>query len=115
MTPKTLRDEILRLPAADRLQLLEDIWDSLTVTPEEVPVPDWHKAELDRRLGLRGRRGGFFMVPSAASRARYRIRGGARLHVVRAGPEGHDRALRRGHARAMDFTGKPMRGLLYVM
>jgi putative addiction module component (TIGR02574 family) len=50
MTPKTLRDEILRLPAADRLKLIEDIWDSLAVTPEEVPVPDWHKAELDRRL-----------------------------------------------------------------
>jgi putative addiction module component (TIGR02574 family) len=50
MTPKTLKDEILRLPAPDRLQLLEDIWDSLAVTPEQVPVPSWHKAELDRRL-----------------------------------------------------------------
>ena len=34
--------------------------------------------------------------------------------VLRVGPDGHDRALRRGHARAMDFTGKPMRGFLYV-
>jgi putative addiction module component (TIGR02574 family) len=29
MTPKTLRDEILRLPADERLKLLEEIWDSL--------------------------------------------------------------------------------------
>lgn len=41
---------MVRLPASDRLQLLEKIWDSLAVTPEDVPVPDWHKAELDRRL-----------------------------------------------------------------
>ena len=50
MTPKALRDEILRLPAIERLELLGDIWDSLAATPEDVPVPEWHKAELDRRL-----------------------------------------------------------------
>lgn len=50
MTPKTLRDEILRLPPSDRLALLGEIWDSLAASPEDVPVPDWHKAELDRRL-----------------------------------------------------------------
>jgi putative addiction module component (TIGR02574 family) len=50
MSPKTLRDEILRLPASERLQLLEDIWDSLAATPEDVPMPEWHRAELDRRL-----------------------------------------------------------------
>jgi len=48
MTPKALRDEILRLPPQERLELLEDIWDSLT--PEDIPIPDWHKEELDRRL-----------------------------------------------------------------
>lgn len=48
MTPKALRDEILRLPADERLKLLEEIWDSLS--PEDVPVPDWHQVELDRRL-----------------------------------------------------------------
>ena len=48
MTPKALRDEILRLPADERLKLLEDLWDSLS--PDDVPMPDWHKEELDRRL-----------------------------------------------------------------
>jgi putative addiction module component (TIGR02574 family) len=32
------------------LELVEQIWDSLAATPEAVPVPDWHRAELDRRL-----------------------------------------------------------------
>jgi putative addiction module component (TIGR02574 family) len=50
MTPKTLLEEILRLPVDQRLQLVEDIWDSIAATPEAVPVPAWHKAELDQRL-----------------------------------------------------------------
>ena len=50
MTPKALLDEILRLPASERLQLVEEIWESLVATPAQVPIPEWHKAELDRRL-----------------------------------------------------------------
>lgn len=50
MTLKAPRNEILHLPPSDRLALLEEIWDSLTASPADVPVPDWHQAELDRRL-----------------------------------------------------------------
>ena len=42
--------EILGLPAAERLRLMEEIWISLAAEPSSVPVPDWHRAELDRRL-----------------------------------------------------------------
>jgi putative addiction module component (TIGR02574 family) len=48
--PARLWDQILALPAADRLQLVEDIWDSLAASVDSVPMPDWHRAELDRRL-----------------------------------------------------------------
>ena len=34
--------------------------------------------------------------------------------MVRVGPDAYDDALRLPHAREMDFTGKPMRGMLYV-
>ena len=34
--------------------------------------------------------------------------------VVRVGPEGHREALEQPHAREMDFTGKPLKGLVYV-
>ncbi|MGE3525178.1 MAG: TfoX/Sxy family protein [Gemmatimonadales bacterium] len=34
--------------------------------------------------------------------------------MVRVGPEGYERALRRRHARPMDFTGKALRGFVYV-
>lgn len=50
MTRPALVDEILELPAEDRLQLVERIWDSLAVSADSVPVPDWHRAELDSRL-----------------------------------------------------------------
>jgi TfoX/Sxy family transcriptional regulator of competence genes len=34
--------------------------------------------------------------------------------VVRVGPDGYPAALRRPHARPMDFTGRPLRGFVYV-
>jgi TfoX/Sxy family transcriptional regulator of competence genes len=34
--------------------------------------------------------------------------------MVRVGPEGYEEALAQPDARAMDFTGKPMRGMVYV-
>ena len=33
---------------------------------------------------------------------------------VRVGPEAYEEALGRPHAREMDFTGRPLRGLVYV-
>ncbi len=50
MPRSALLSEILNLPAAERLRLGEEIWDSLAATAESVPVPEWHQAELDRRL-----------------------------------------------------------------
>ncbi len=34
--------------------------------------------------------------------------------MVKVGPDGHDAAMRERHVRPMDFTGKPMRGMVYV-
>jgi hypothetical protein len=34
--------------------------------------------------------------------------------MVRVGPDAYDDALARPHAREMDFTGRPMRGIVYV-
>lgn len=43
-------DEIKRLPVSERLKLVEQIWDSIREHPEDVPVTDAQRAELDRRL-----------------------------------------------------------------
>ena len=34
--------------------------------------------------------------------------------VVRTGPDAFERALQRPHTRPMDFTGRPMKGFVYV-
>lgn len=34
--------------------------------------------------------------------------------MVRVGPDAYEQALTRRHAREMDFTGRPMKGLIYV-
>ena len=40
---------IFDLSPSEKLQLVEDLWDDLAVTPETVPVHNWHKEELARR------------------------------------------------------------------
>lgn len=42
--------EILQLSIAERIQLAEDIWDSIAAFPEAVPLTSEQKQELDRRL-----------------------------------------------------------------
>ena len=42
--------DILEMSVAERIQLVEDIWDSIAASPEYVPVTDAQKEELDRRL-----------------------------------------------------------------
>ncbi len=34
--------------------------------------------------------------------------------MVRVGPDMHEHLIRQSHARPMDFTGRPMKGFLYV-
>ena len=38
-----------RLSVSDRLDLIEQIWDTLPEEVDPAEVPDWHKAELARR------------------------------------------------------------------
>ena len=47
--PRTLtKEEIFDLSAEERLHLIESLWDSLS--PSEVPPPEWHKQLIDERL-----------------------------------------------------------------
>lgn len=42
--------DILRLTISERIQLVQDIWDSIAEVPDSVLLTDEQKAELDRRL-----------------------------------------------------------------
>ena len=46
----TQLSDILQLTIAERIQLAEDIWDSVAAFPEAIPLTEAQKEELDRRL-----------------------------------------------------------------
>jgi len=46
----TQLSDILELTIAERIQLAEDIWDSVAAFPEAIPLTDAQKEELNRRL-----------------------------------------------------------------
>jgi putative addiction module component (TIGR02574 family) len=42
--------ELLELPVSERIQLVEDLWDSIAEGPDALPVTEEQACELDRRL-----------------------------------------------------------------
>ncbi len=43
-------NKLEQLPLAERLLLVEDLWDSIARSSEaELPIPEWQKDELKRR------------------------------------------------------------------
>lgn len=42
--------QILALPVSERMRLVEAIWDSISAVPEALPLTQWQREELDRRL-----------------------------------------------------------------
>ena len=49
--------DIAKLSPQQRLELLEQIWDSLAATPDAVPVTSAQREELERRLDELDREG----------------------------------------------------------
>lgn len=47
---KTLISELFQLSASERIQLAEDLWDSVSANDAEVPLTAEQREELQRRL-----------------------------------------------------------------
>ena len=47
-----LREELLKLPVAERLELVQELWDSIAADCEREPYPltDQQRQDLERRL-----------------------------------------------------------------
>lgn len=41
--------QVFELTLSEKLQLVEDLWDSIASDPDLIPVLDWQKEELARR------------------------------------------------------------------
>jgi putative addiction module component (TIGR02574 family) len=46
----SLRDELFKLSAAERLELVEELWDSIADDDEALALTDEQRADLTRRL-----------------------------------------------------------------
>ena len=44
--------DISRMNPADRLRLIEELWESLSGNPDAVPLTEAQRSELDRRLDV---------------------------------------------------------------
>ena len=42
--------DIMQLDVSERIELVQDIWDSVAAVPEAVPLTDAQRQELERRL-----------------------------------------------------------------
>jgi putative addiction module component (TIGR02574 family) len=42
--------DMTQLTVAQRLELIALLWDSIPESVEALPVPEWHRDELERRL-----------------------------------------------------------------
>ena len=76
MTTDTLISEAYRLSVAERLRLVEEIWDSIDDNPAALPITAEQRNELDRRLAE------YEANPGAGAtwdEARHRIQRGTRL------------------------------------
>lgn len=49
--------DIASLSLEERLRLLDELWESLSRTPEAIPLTEAQRAELDRRLNELNREG----------------------------------------------------------
>lgn len=50
MSDKTTTAELTRLPVAERLELIEQLWDSIDAEADSLPLADWHREEIDTRI-----------------------------------------------------------------
>lgn len=47
---KITTGDLLELSVSERIQLVQDLWDSIVAVPESVQLTEAQKQELDRRL-----------------------------------------------------------------
>jgi len=48
-----MNPDFSHLSVAERIQLVEDLWDSIAANPDDVPIPAWQIEELERRKANR--------------------------------------------------------------
>jgi putative addiction module component (TIGR02574 family) len=42
--------QLSRLPVSERLELVQELWDSIEGTRDELPIQEWHRELVNARL-----------------------------------------------------------------
>ncbi len=50
MRAEELKSEVRKLDVSEKLLLVEEVWNEIAKSNEELPLPEWQKKELDKRL-----------------------------------------------------------------
>jgi len=50
MRPEELKSAIRNLEVSEKLLLVEEVWDDIAKSSGELPLPEWQKRELSKRL-----------------------------------------------------------------
>ena len=43
-------NQLAQLPVSERLELVQDLWDSIVDSREQLPIQDWHRELVKARL-----------------------------------------------------------------
>ncbi len=49
MDSEAIKQEVDKLALAEKILLVENVWDSIALSNSELPLPEWQKIELDKR------------------------------------------------------------------
>ena len=49
MRPEEIKQEISRLELSEKILLIEDVWDAIAISNQELPMAKWQKQEIDQR------------------------------------------------------------------
>ena len=50
MSQSFSESDVEQLSVSQRLELISLLWESIPDSPEALPMPEWHREELERRL-----------------------------------------------------------------
>ncbi len=46
----TITEQAISLSVAEKLELISTLWDDVAQNPMLIPVPEWQRAELEKRI-----------------------------------------------------------------
>ena len=45
----SIHAEFQQLSVDEKVKVVQELWDQIAASPESLPVPAWHRAELEKR------------------------------------------------------------------